>query len=170
MGLDFSYLLYFHRNQLREVLLGVADIARTHEPPTQIQFPNHVLDVPLESFPLTGKVIHYDDPEFSFSTVLVFDEDDAILDWGHAQEVEEPDRSPPGKDRMNRVSVGYIYLTVYNELPAYDFPGKNLRDLVLFNFGTTGTRMSKLFYYSTSIRKTFLELLNKYKGVCGVFN
>ena len=138
--------------------------------PLRSNFPNRVLDVPLESFPLTGKVVQYNDPDLSFSTVLVFDEDDAILDWGHAQEVEDPDRSPPGKDRVNRVSVGYIYLTVYNELPAYDFPGKNLSDLVLFDFGTTGTRMSMLFYYSTSIRKTFIELLEKHKGVCGVFN
>ena len=39
MGLDYSYLLYFNRDQLKEVLLGVADIAIKHEPPTQIQFP-----------------------------------------------------------------------------------------------------------------------------------
>ncbi|UCD99379.1 MAG: hypothetical protein JSV42_01235, partial [Chloroflexota bacterium] len=43
-------------------------------------------------------------------------------------------------------------------------------DLVLFDFGTTGTRMSLLFSYSTSIRKTFTELLEKHHGICGVFN
>ena len=43
-------------------------------------------------------------------------------------------------------------------------------DLVLFDFGNAGTRMSLLFSYSTSIRKTFTELLEKHHGVCGVFN
>ena len=46
----------------------------------------------------------------------------------------------------------------------------DLKDLVLFNFGTTGTRMSTMFAFSTSIRARFLDLLKKHDGVCGVFN
>ena len=58
-----------------------------------------------------------------------------------------------------------IYLTIYQEIP--DQPAS---DLVLFNFGTTGTKMSILFLESDSIRKTFEELLEKIPGICGVFN
>ncbi len=169
MGLDYSYLLYFKKDQLRDALHGVVDIAEPHHPPTRIHFPDKVLSVPLDAWLLKGKVAQYDDPELSFATVLIFDEDEAILDWGHGQEVDNSFRSPPGTESVNRVSIGYIYLTVYNDLPD-EFPQKTLKDLVLFDFGTTGTRMSTMFYYSTSIRKTVIEFLEKNKGVCGVFN
>jgi hypothetical protein len=80
MGLDYSYLLYFKKDQLRDALQGVVDIAKPHHPPTQIQFPDQVLPVPLDAWLLKGKVAQYDDPELSFATVLIFDEDEAILD------------------------------------------------------------------------------------------
>ena len=45
----------------------------------------------------------------------------------------------PGMDYINPVSVGYIYLTVFNDLSMYDPEiTLDLNDLVLFNFGTTG--------------------------------
>jgi hypothetical protein len=169
MGLDYSYMLYFKRDQLADVLQGVADIAEKHHPPTRIHFPDRVVDVPLGSWRSEEKILQYDDAELGFDTVLIFDEDEAILDWGHGQVVDDSFRSPPETETANLVSIGYIYLTVYNDLSQY-FPEKDLKDLVLFDFGTTGTRMSKLFYYSTSIRKKFIELIRKYNGVCGVFN
>ena len=42
--------------------------------------------------------------------------------------------------------------------------------MVLFKFNTTGTHMSFLFADSTSIRKTFIDLLARYKGVIGIFD
>ena len=171
MGLDYSYMLYFKQDQLADVLQGVADIAEKHHPPTRINFPDRVVDVPLDSGLSEEKILQYDDPELGFDTVLIFDEDEAIIDWGHGQEIDDSFRSPPGSETVNPVSVGYIYLTVYNDLSQY-FPEINLKlnDLVLFDFGTTGTRMSTMFLYSTSIRKKFIGLLRKYNGVCGVFN
>jgi hypothetical protein len=112
------------------------------------------------------------EPQFSFSTVLYFEEDEAIEDYLllHNRGADENFRGPPGTDGVIRVRIGYIYLTVYNDLTR-QFPHNNpTDDLVLLDFGTTGTRMSMLFYYSTSIRKTFVELLERYQGVCGVFN
>jgi hypothetical protein len=82
---------------------------------------------------------------------------------------DSADRNPPGLDQDNRIGIGYIYLTVYNDLSQRLTLNKP-SDLVLFDFGTTGTKMSLLFDYSTSIRKTFIELLEKNKGVCGLFN
>ena len=171
MGLDYSYMLYFRRDQLADVLKGVSDMAEHHHPHSQIVFPDELLEIPLDSWLSEGEIIRYDDPELSFSTALIFDEDEAIMDWSHGQVVEGSFRSPPGMESVNPVSVGYIYLTVYNDLSQY-YPEivLDLKDLVLFNFGTTGTRMSKMFYYSISIRKRFTELLRKYDGVCGLFD
>ena len=42
--------------------------------------------------------------------------------------------------------------------------------MVLFKFGTTGTKMSILFYESTSIRKTFIKLLARYQGLIGILD
>jgi hypothetical protein len=171
MGLDYSYLLYFKRKHLWEALQGVAAIAEPHQPPTVIQFPDHELAVPLDSWLLRDKTVYHDDPEFSFSIVLNFEEDDEILDYIIARDRgrTEVDRSPPDEQGTNLVPIGYIYLDIYNDLSrriTIDEPS----DLVLFDFGTTGTRMSLLFSYSTSIREAFADLLDRCHGVCGVFN
>ena len=47
---------------------------------------------------------------------------------------------------------------------------KKADDQIIFEFGTTGTQMSLLFANSTSIRETFIRLLEKNQGLCGVFN
>jgi hypothetical protein len=167
MGLDYSYLLYFKREHLWDVLLGVANIAEPHYPPVTIHFPGHVLTIPFDTWVMREREPQYDDPEFSFDTVLNFEPDETILDYisRHKIEKEEDYRGPPLTDEDSLIPIGYIYLTVYQEIE--DQPKSNL---VLFDFGTTGTRMSMLFNYSTSIRKSFLDLLKKYQGVCGVFN
>lgn len=171
MGLDYSYMLYFKKDQLEEVLLGIAEYAEEHYPPTKIAFPDHILEIPLDFGLSRGKLYQYDDAEIGFATALIFEEDKAILDWGHGQEVTDNNRPPPRNGFQFPVSVGYIYLTIYNDLSMY-YPeiDLDLQDLALFNFGTTGTRMSTLFYYSASIRKQFTRLLSTYRGICGIFN
>ena len=169
MGLDFSYLLYFKRENLWEALQGVVAIAETHEPPIKIQFPDHELYIPLDSWTLKDRRVHHDDPDFGFDTVLRFDLDDGIDEYLSDRYYETDGRSPPEPDADNKAAIGYIYLGINNDL-SREYPDNDVDNLVLFDFGTTGTRMSLLFSYSTSIRKTFLELLRKYHGVCGVFN
>ena len=171
MGLDFSYLLYFKREHLWEALQGVAAIAEQHDPPTRINFPDHELAIPLDSWLLEEKEVQHDDPEFNFSIVLRFEEDEVIQDYVYSiyRGEGETDRSPPNTEETNQVMIGYIYLTVYNDLSRL-MTLKKPTDLVLFDFGTTGTRMSMLFDDSTSIRNTFVELLERCQGVCGVFN
>jgi hypothetical protein len=159
MGLDYSYMLYFKKNLLWAALQGVVDIAEPQQPPTMIRFPDHELSVPLENW--RGiKQLDYDDPELDFSAVLYFSEDEAILDWKH-------DSNPP--DESKQVSVGMIYLTIYTDL-CERYPEGKKSDLVLFDFGTTGSKMSMLFQESASIRQTFIELLERVPGVLGVFN
>lgn len=174
MGLDYTYMLYFKREQLADVLRGVVEMAESLDPPTFICFPDRIFTIPLGKFPRYSeeKVYQYDEPEIALSTALIFEEDQAIRNWGHAQKVWDTESAPPRKaGYKNPVSVGYIYLTIYNDLSMY-YPEiiLDLKELVLFEFGTTGTRMSTMFLYSTSIRKKFTELLRKYNGVCGLFN
>lgn len=44
------------------------------------------------------------------------------------------------------------------------------RDVVLFELGTTGTRMSTMFSDSESVRSVMVRLLEECRGVCGVFD
>jgi len=162
MGLDFSYMLYFERDQLWDALQGVLGIAWPHEPPALIHFPDRVLSIPLHTWGSQEKDFQHNEPEFHFATVLNFAEDAAILEYLSARN-DNIHSGPPDPDKKQ--GVGMIYLTVTQEIP--DQPGS---DLVLFNFGTTGTNMSILFQESESIRKTFVDLLKKIPGVCGVFN
>jgi len=169
MGLSFSYMLYFERQDLWKALEGVVAIAEPHQPPIKIHFPDHELSIPLDSWTLKDKQVNHDDPDFGFDTVLRFELDDEIEDYLGNRNYDADGRSPPEPDADNKVSIGYIYLGIDNDL-SREYPDKDVENLVLFDFGTTGTRMSMLFSYSTSIRKTFLELLRKCNGVCGVFN
>ncbi len=50
MGLNYKYMLYFHKDQLWEVLKGLSDLCdREGMKPTTIQFPDHDLMIPLMS-------------------------------------------------------------------------------------------------------------------------
>jgi len=163
MGLDFSYMLYFERDQLWNALQAVVEIAWAHDPPALIHFPDHALPIPLDTWaPMDKKEFQHDEPEFNFATVLNFPEDAAVLEYLRARN-DNIHNGPPDPDKKQ--GIGMIYLTVYREIP--DQPAS---DLVLLNFSTTGTNMSILFEGSGSIRKTFTGLLEKVPGVCGVFN
>ena len=165
MGLDYSYLLYFKRENLWDALQGVVRMAEPHQPPTRILFPDRELLIPLDSWAMRHKEIHHDDPEFSFTTVLRFDRDEALQDYIDRHGIDDPDRGPPDPDGGGQFSIGYIYLDIHQEIPE-----RPASDLVLFDFGTPGTRMSLLFDESSSIRQAFVQLLERYQGVCGVFN
>lgn len=166
MGLDYSYLLYFKCEHLWDALLGVVRMAVPHQPPIKILIPDRELLIPLDSWAMRDKEIHHDDPEFSFSLVLRFDRDEALQDYIDRLEIhDDPDRAPPDLDGGDQVSIGYIYLDIHQIIP--ERPASNL---VLFDFGTPGTRMSLLFDESSSILQTFVQLLERYHGVCGVFN
>ena len=170
MGLNFSYLLYFKQDHLLDALQGLERIAEVINPPITKYFPDYPKFILLKSNDSKDKQILHTNPEMDFATVLNFDADEEIQDYMINRGSDDPDRGPPDPDETNQVAIGYIYLTIFNNL-ASQAPENNLPDdLVLFEFGTTGTRMSLLFDNSTSIRKTFLRLLKNNQGVCGVFN
>jgi hypothetical protein len=171
MGAVYRYMLYFRKDQLAEVLLGIAEMAEKHSPPTTIQFPDRIIEIPLESWESEDRLLQHDDAELGFEIAMLFDLDESILEWGHGQKADDAFSPQTAQNVKPQVSVGYIYLTVYNDLKQY-YPDitLDLKDLALFEFSTTGTRMSIMFGSSTSIRKRFLELMQRFDGVCGVFN
>lgn len=165
MGLDFSYMLYFKREMIWEVLQGLMENADLHKEPAIIHFPDRDWSVPLDTWGLEGNEYQFTDPEFSFALVLNFIEDESIRDYKSRLDQEDEFRGPPEPGEERIISIGYIYLTIYQEIPE-----EPSTDWVLFDFGTTGTRMSLLFEESSSIRAYFLSLLKRYNGSCGVFN
>ena len=171
MGLNYSYMLYFKRDQLSDVLQGVIEIARPDPSPSQVCFPDHTLKIPLGSYYSEAKTYQYDDTVLRFQPVLIFDEDQAILDWCEPRhKLDDSFRSPPGADHVNRISIDGIDLNVYNDLSSDPEIMLDLGDLVLFQFRAFISRISAMFLTSTSIRKRFTELLRKHDGVCGLFD
>jgi hypothetical protein len=169
MGYDFKYLLYFRRENMWEVLGGLGEMAQpSNNPDTIIHFPNHDLALHnMNDGNLTKEYLH--DAKFlTFSNVFLFDEDNAILQYEKTGWVIGYDHSLQENNPPKKVGIGTIYLWVHTDLEEAD-GHDNSSDLVLFEFVTTGTRMSLLFQYSTSIRKAFTNLLERFHGVCGIF-
>lgn len=176
MGLNYNYLLYFKRDRLWGTLQGLGQVCDTEGmAPTTIHFPDHDLVLPLMSDWGENAQQPYDKPEFRFAISMYFEEDEAILEYLRNRDGEAYDRSPPDESAhrvkgIRRVAIGFIYLTVYADLSRhYAFLNKPT-DMVLFQFGTTGTKMSILFDESTSIRKTFTKFLERYQGLIGILD
>jgi hypothetical protein len=170
MGINYNYLLYFKKEALWEALYGLADIADTRGMgETVIHFPDHDQVLPFVTSYGKGNEIHADDAKFEFTISLYFPEDLPIVEYLTERGDNLEDRSPPEEPRRKRYAIGFIYLTVYADL-AQHWAFEKPSDLVLFSFGTTGTRMSMLFERSRSIRETFIFLLAQYQGLYGVFD
>jgi hypothetical protein len=170
MGLNYNYLLYFKRAHLWDALQGVVKIAEHYDPPPiTIHFPDHDLLLPIATEFLEENELPHDKPRFNFALSLLFEEDEAILDYLVNNGNEGTHRAPPDVDGVERVAIGFIYLTVYSDISKH-FAFTKPTDLVLFKFGTTGIRMSLLFSESISIRKTFTTILERYHGMCGIFD
>ena len=170
MGLNYRYLLYFKRQRLWEVLNGLGEMAdlggMAH---TTVHFPGHDQVLPLTTSFGKPNEIQHDAPEYEFILSLYFEQDAAILDYLQDRDGREWDRSPPDDDAGSRVAIGLIYLTVYADLSQH-YAFKEPTDLALFAFDTTGTRMSMLFEDSTSIRNTFITLLERFDGLIGILD
>lgn len=80
------------------------------------------------------------------------DVDDAVREF-------HPVRDDTDLDELGRVSVGYIYLTVYFS-PAWH---PNFASL---QFTAATSAMSRMFEQSTSVRKMFTDLTADSGGVC----
>jgi hypothetical protein len=172
MGMDYSYMLFFKRESRFEVLDRLAEMADLNlEKQTLLIFPDRVMRLPFEAWLETEARLAWDDPSprWEFMTVLRFETDEEIRYYlqhggrGGGWEGELP------LDNLGRVGIGYIYLTVYNDIRKFIEKAEDA-DLVLFQFGTPGSSMSVLFSESNSIRRAFLDLLEACQGVYGIFD
>ena len=170
MGLNYNYLLYFKRDHLWDALQGLVHICDLIDPPpTTIHFPDRDLVLPIATGFREEDDLPHDKPEYDFAISLVFEADDAILEYLVNNGDADAYRAPPDPDGVKRAAIGFIYLTVYADASQH-YAFKRPADLALFRFGTTGTRMSILFEESGSIRRTFTELLERCHGVYGIFD
>ena len=169
MGLNHNYLLYFKRERLWDALQGLVHMCDPIDPPpTKIHFPDQDLILPIATDYFKADELAYDEPEMKFALSMIFKEDDAIREYLEDIANDWIRRAPPDVDGAAQVSIGFIYLTVYTDLSKH-WAFQKPMDMVLFRFGTTGTRMSILFSESESIRRTFSQLLEKYDGLIGIF-
>lgn len=167
MGLDYRYLLFFDRDAEMEVFRHLAGISAGRPDETSVEVPASG-DIPYrtETLPFrtsagTPSHLWWDDPDpqWNFATVLAFEPDDAIR-WYQ--------RDDPRLDAQGRHEIGYIYLTVHRHMGDWASGGDD--DVVLFEFGTTGSKMSAMFSDSESVRGSMVRLLGECRGVCGIFD
>jgi hypothetical protein len=167
MGLDYSYLLYFKRQKLWDVLQTVMEMSRPSSLPTLVVFPDHILPLSLKGWGEKERIVNFNEPQIDFTTSIYFHPDEEIKDYIKRNSPEHYEtmsiESPLG------IPIGCIYLTIYNDLRKFENKDWD-PNLTLLNFGTPGTKMSVLFSESASIRNRFVELLETHDGICGILN
>lgn len=162
MGDDFTYRLFFPRQEVWPVLEDVAVLSDlTPDHPLRVLFPNHERSLPFEPFGDTPEVIAWDEPYFEVATSLCFEPDEVLLEYQQRENTLLGESEPP-EAATNGVPIGFIYLHVNTRLPD--------TDNTLIVFSTPGSSISHLFRTSVSIRKTFTRLLRTHHGICGVFD
>ena len=176
MGLDYRYLLFFERGARLDVLERLAEMADSDpDRRTILVGPDGPVTLPFSGWLKTGQRISWDDtsPTWDFMTVLCFEPDEAIeyyLDRLPRSPRDDggEDDNEDAHDEHGLAAIGYIYLTLHNDMS--DWPSETGEDLVLFEFGTPGTSMSVLFTESESVRKGFTHLLETCSGVYGLLD
>ncbi len=166
MGLDYSILLFFERQDPWQILEGVAEFADhglgKH---TAIAYPDQLMRLPFESWAGTENLdpIPYNDQSetWEFMTSLCFDKDAEVEDYIDSNDLEQ-------RADRKQVSIGYIYLTVYNRWEGYGEswdPGQ-----ILLRFAAATSNMSILIAQSMAVRKPFIGLLQRFRGLYGVID
>jgi hypothetical protein len=167
MGLDYSYLLYFKRKRVWDALQRVAAVCEPSQLPTLISLTGSFISLSLATCDPRKHILKSSDPELCFRISMRFSMDDELATY-----IEETFRNESAVAELRQassVSIGYIYLTVYNDLAALN---RDLADpeLAAFEFLAATSSMSLLFAQSASVRARFAGLLEACQGVCGVLN
>jgi len=166
MGLDYSFVLYFKRQDPWCLLEGVARFAdHDLKEQTAILYPGEIMRLPFEAWAGTEKKLpipHDDDSdEWDFMTSLYFDLDEPLRDYADRHGMEDACKN-------GKIAIGYIYLTVYNDWQGY---GESYDpSLIRLQFMSAGTTMSILFAESLSMRRAFIRYLRDYQGVYGLID
>ena len=166
MGLDYSIMLFFKPQDPWRILDGVAEFAdyglQGH---AAIQYPDQIMRLPFSPWAGTEKLdpIPYDDQSESldFMTSLIFEKDAEVAEYAERYDLDE------GSDQQE-VSIGIIYLTVYNHWKADETANKP--GLLMFQFTAATTNMSILMAESLAVRNPFIQILERYHGLYGLID
>ena len=166
MGLDYSFILFFKRQDPWHILEGLAEFAvLSLENHTPIHYPDRIMRLPFEAWAGTEELlpISYDDQSkrWDFITVLYFEPDEELYHFALRN------RRDISKSH-ERIPVGCIYLTVHSDWSSmgkcYD------PNLFMLELTAATSDMSILFAQSHSMRAAFVNLLEKYQGVYGLID
>lgn len=155
MGLDYSYEIFMRPGNIARALTRLAELAprSRNTPPLRLTLPGgEQLTVPFTSKFKSEPVDCSTGTNLDLDTVLMTDVDDAVREY-------HPLREGTEIDEKGRVSVGYIYLTVYFA-PAWH------PDFASLQFTAATSDMSRMFERSMSVRKMFTDLTADSGGVC----
>ena len=166
MGLDYSILCFFEKQDPWQILDGAAEFTdHSLEKHTAVQYPNKIMRLPFTTWAgtETSGPIPYDDESKSweFMTSLLFEKDEFVSDYADHYDLDED----PGQ---THVSIGYVYLSAYRHWAGYE--GTYDQALVLLQFAAATTNMSLLFAQSHAVRKPFIQLLENFRGLYGVID
>ncbi|MEU8928170.1 hypothetical protein AB0D10_46010 [Kitasatospora sp. NPDC048545] len=154
MGLDYSYEIFMPPRNVVRALTRLAELAPQgrNTPLLPVTLPGgEQLIVPFTSKYKSEPVDCSAGGTLELDTSIVIDVDDAMREF-HLGDVDRV-------DELGRVSVGYIYLTVWFS-PAWHPNFASLQ----FTAATSG--MSRMFEQSASVRKVFTDLTAAAGGVC----
>ncbi|GAB2735396.1 hypothetical protein [Kitasatospora kifunensis] len=154
MGLDYSYEIFMPPRNVARALTRLAELAPQGRdtPPLPVTLPGgEQLIVPFTSKYKSEPVDCSAGGTLKLDTSIMIEVDDAVREF-HLRDVDRV-------DELGRVSVGYIYLTVWFS-PAWHPNFASLQ----FTAATSG--MSRMFERSASVRKVFTDLTVAAGGVC----
>ena len=165
MGLDYAYSLRFRRNQLAEILLAVADIAKPLPyPPLEVVLPGGTGNIflPFTSRFKAEPVFCDVQDHLMFATALWFESDDVLERYANACDAEG---HPLVRDDKGRISFGYVYLFIFLKIHKNNDNSEYLD----FHFTPATSQMSLLFAASESVRRSFVQILRDHDGLLGQF-
>ena len=166
MGLDYSYVLRFRREQLKEILFAVVERSQLNpNPPVEVTLPGGAesLFLPFKVLPEQIRPALFDHkfPPF-FCMSLWFDPDDPFERYAATVAAEG---HPLPRDSQGRVALRSVYLSIYMKATE-DNPDLEFLD---FRFTPATRQMSMLFAASESVRRFFVQLLEEHDGISGKF-
>ena len=166
MGLDYSYVLRFRRNQLKEILLAVVERSQPYSKPLiEVILPGgeEKVFLPFRVLPEQIRPASFDHEHPPFFGMSLWFEPDAPFERYAAAQAAEGHPLP--RDTQGRIAFGGVWLTIYMK-PTKDNPDL---EFLNFNFSPATRQMSMLFAASESVRRFFVQLLEEHNGISGKF-
>ena len=166
MGLDYSYVLRFRREQLKEILLAVVERSQPNpDPPVEVILPGgqKKIFMPFYVLPKGVNPVSLEGSHPPIFCVPPWFEPDAPFERYAAMQAAEGHPLP--RDGQGRIALGCVWLSIYMK-PTKDNPDLEYLD---FDFTPASKQMSMLFAASESVRSFFVQLLEEHGGISGKF-